>query len=252
MLLNLGCMWANAQRPPDRGFGGMTIIELPTERELLLALTKLSKEDKKLVSPDESDKTEYRSFLKLPDTSIIKLLNASCTQIGIVELPLACASGIPGFGSYYSFRTARHLYPGLSDIRLEGNKFVVQGFLAQGIIVPLEKTEIENVTLTTEGMRYLAGFVPAETASEAEKQALGFQKGLQTGNHTYYREANVVLNAVYGMRTIAYRSKAKTVSLDSRRDITIAFKVIRKDENGNVILVWRKLRDEAAPRLRSE
>jgi len=215
-----------------------------------LSFFKLSRDDKQLIAPSDADKREHTKVLRLPDSGIVKLLDISCQKVGAVKLDDACNNSIPGFGSYYSFRNERHLFPLMSDIQLFKGWFVSAGFLTQGIIVSLGETDFEKISLASTGVNFLSQFLPADTADGADKQRRLIEEGIVKDGFKYNRAIPVKENSIYAMRSIAYRSKAKT--LDKRDDTIVVFKVIRKDSKGNVTLIWRKLKSITAPEIKTE
>ncbi|HEX8264396.1 MAG TPA: hypothetical protein VF596_03155 [Pyrinomonadaceae bacterium] len=215
-----------------------------------LSFFKLSNEDKQLTAPSEEDKKKIADFSRLSNVEIVKLLNISCLKAGQVKLDNACKNSIPGFGSYYSFRDRRYLYPSMSDLQLSKDWFVTAGFLTQGIIVSLGEVDFENISLISPGVNFLNQFTPAESPDEADKQRKQIEDGIKKDEFSYNRIAQVKVNNVYAMRSIAYRSKAKT--LDKREDTILVFKVISRDIEGNVTLIWRKLKSKTAPKIKTE
>lgn len=217
-----------------------------------LPIYKLSKADKLLIAPDAALKSAYAEFLRLPDTEITKILNVSCFEIGDVKLSNGCKSGIPGYGSFYSFNHKRHLSWESSNIHLDKDQFVTTGFSTLGIIVSLGEVEIEKLSLQSDGVKFLADFVPAEIKSEAEKQVEKIKNGIKAGSYVYKQAEKVKESTVYAMRSVAYRSKVRAASFNARKDIIVTFKVIRREENGNVVLIWRQLQTKDASELREK
>lgn len=123
----------------EKIFKRLKNVQIEEIGEIDLSSFKLSKKDKQMIEPSKTDVALYSSSLRLPETKIIKIINVSCMEYGVVELGEACKSGILGFGNYYSFRQKQHLFPTLSDIRLYKDWVVSSGFLTQGIIVSLGK-----------------------------------------------------------------------------------------------------------------
>ncbi len=217
-----------------------------------LSVFRLSKKDLQLIAPHETDKSQYADFLRLPDTEITKILNVSCFGVGDIELSAGCKSGIPGYGKFYSFNHKRHLPSKLSNIQLVKDWFAATGFLTQGLIVSLGEIDIRDVSLHSQGVRFLSAFVPAETSTGAEKQAEKIKIGIEAENYIYKQAEKIKENNVYAMRSISYRSKIKTASFDKRTDIIVVFKVIRIEKDGSVVLIWRKLQSKDAPKIVEE
>lgn len=225
-------------------------VEPKTEREIFRGT--LSKNAKKLIEPDPSIRKQYAAFLKKPDTGIVKLLDVICSGIGVVEFPKACDAGIPGNGGHYSLREREYFYPGLSDAILKDGRLYTSGFLVQGLIVSLGEVPIEELSLTSKGIHHLSAFVPAESSQQAHTQRLQLESGLRMGEHVYYRSVQLKKDHSYAIRLIAYRSRAKTLSVDSRVDMIAVLKVVAIDPDGSVTFVWRQLQKRDAPNLRDQ
>lgn len=214
---------------------------------------KLSKEDREIITPSDTDKNKYRQILDLPKTRMIKLLDSQCFRIvendKPVELSKECKTAIPGFGAFYSFRAEQHSYRAYSDIQFFKDWFISSGLLTQGIIVSLGETDFEKVSLSSNGVKFLTEFIPAETAVEADKQKSTIENGIEKGKFYYNRAVEVKENGVYAMRSVAYRSKIK-MGDDKRKDVIIVFKVIRKSPDGNITLIWRELQNKEAPEIK--
>jgi hypothetical protein len=234
------------RRQTNEDFNRTKVIEV---EPINLPVFKLSKEDQQLIAPAEADKSRYADFLRLPDTEITKILNASCLEIGDVELSAGCKSGIPGYGRFYSFNHKRHLPSKLSNIQLVKGWFAATGFLTQGIIVSLGEVDIREISLQSEGVKFLAAFVPAETSSGAEKQAEKIKSGIEAFSFVYKQAEKVKENTVYAIRSISYRSKIKTASFDKRTDIIVIFKVLSREKDGSVVIIWRRLQSKDAPKI---
>lgn len=228
------------------------LLRVSSEAEREMMRVKLSKEGKKLITPDLSLRTEYATFLKQPNAEIVKLLDVSCEGIEVAELPDPCKVGIPGFGSHYSLRRSNHFHKGLSDVRLRNGRLHTHGFLIQGLFVSLGDVPVEELSLTSKGISNLTRFIPDDLSVQAEAQLVQLDKGLSIGDYIYYRSIQLQKDHSYGIRLIAYKSKAKTLTVDPRVDLIAIFRVVAIEPDGSVTFVWRQLERRDAPKLRDQ
>ena len=191
----------------------------------------LKEKELAFISPTATDRLPYNSFLQLPDTGIIRLM------------PREKFDGVlfsRGGAAYYSFARRTHLYDFGSDLSLEQDAFKV-GFAGAdfGFITSLGDLPIESVLAETPGIPYLMAYSPPMTEAEARAEYQRSGTGFQAGNFTYRRFAAAAVNTTYAVRAVGYGSS----------DCLIAFRVLRKDTDGSLILVWKRLKWFATPRL---
>src|SRR4029079_14604383 len=83
--------------------------------------------------------------------------------------------------------------------------------------------------------------------------------GIESDGYKYSKEVNTKVGEVYLLRVVAYRLQRKFLEQISdeevnsenlkfvilnqakREDITIAFRIIRADVNGNLTIIWKEL-----------
>lgn len=248
----------------------------------------LSNQAKKYLAPVGGLQNQYESFLKLPDTGMIKLLPAkACAGVDknnkkekkfskiIEQCPYIF---IPGNGKYFSFRQKDYSDYALADIGFKDNWIFSLGSLNQGILVALGDTAIENLSLTAKGIDYLAEFNPSPDAEGAAKDHQQFEDGLKNGDFNYQKIVEVEKNKTYAVRVIAYNPYypapdadeiEKTVSKsnksaknkgarptriyplekDLRQDVIVAFRIVEKEADGSIVLLWKELSRKQAPDL---
>lgn len=183
------------------------------------------------ISPTVEDKTAYPVFLRQPDTGMIRLM------------PREDFDGVlysRGGGAYYSFARLTHLYDFGSDLGLERGSFRV-GFAGAdfGFLVPLGDLAIENLTVDSPGVQYLATYTPPTTEADARTEYQRSGTGFQVGNFSYRSSVPALVNQTYAVRAVGYSSS----------DCLIVFRVLRKDTDGSLILLWKRLRWFPTPRL---
>lgn len=245
----------------------------PTIRELLMdvpantqkAITdqyrKPNKEELETLKVSLADKEKYAAFLRQSETGLIKLAAdfkcADNTKI-LVATPDCLKYTMPGAGSSYSFRTENYRIQRLADLTFTNEGFEVTGALTHGIIVRIGDVPLEKVDLQTKGVKYLADFKPTVDYAEAQKIAGELVKGVMHDGFLYRRGLNANDNTTYVLRVVAYNGKLNRAvqgitynefDFDKRDDVIAAFRIVSRDADGGVTILWKKLAEKNAPRL---
>ncbi|MFZ1701716.1 MAG: hypothetical protein WBO10_12665 [Pyrinomonadaceae bacterium] len=216
----------------------------------------LSAEDSQAIFILPVDITAYEDFLREPKTGIVRLQRSDvCPQKTIVLRGADnCPNAIRGKATAFSFRTGRYRDTNLADIVFNGDKIAKSGTLTIGILSDLGDTDIDSLSMTSEGVRQLSDFTPASVESEIDRQYAVLQRGAVIGNHVYGPDVAPVVGNTYVMRSVAYRGKIGNEGKgfnplldDERVDVTVAFKVIRKLSDGSIVMVWKELARRDSP-----
>jgi hypothetical protein len=97
---------------------------------------------------------------------------------------------------------------------------------------------------------------PHEQGVEAQKQFIQTMRGIKVGNYEYKKALPMIENATYALRVVAYKGSVfrsfrgyrfDVLFGDKRIDLTIAFRVVRKDTDGSATLVWKEIERREAP-----
>jgi len=204
----------------------------------------LAPAQKKLLDPAPEDLARFKEILRQPDTGIIRLIPFT------YEFPaMTVAAGpnsrnavpIIGGGAFYSFMKNTHVQSRWSDIQLRDNH-LLSGFSggALGLMVQIGDTPIESVTAKSPGVDFLVNMVPPTTYQEATDQSKRNSEGFIVNSLTYRSFLSVAVDVTYALRSITYE----------RSDMVIAFRIIRRDEDGSVTLLWKNLQKLQGPRLK--
>lgn len=223
---------------------------------------KPSKEQRQRLQPQAEDAARYAQILAQPRTGIFRLLPDSGCEANplVIRADENCLNRIPD-SSFFSFRENEHTQEILSDIRLKNGYLISDGILSQAILVNLGDVRLESVTTATKGLNFLNEYAPQIANREAHKQFLQMANGVESGGFTYRKTAPVVENSTYALRIIAYKGNIfKTfrgfhfdlLAGDKRIDQTLTFRVVRKEPDGGVTIVWRELARREAPRIKFE
>lgn len=223
---------------------------------------KPTKEQKKLLQPRNEDLLAYARLLEQENAGIFRLLpDLGCEENSLViRADETCLNAVPE-SSFYSFREKEYAPELLADIRLKNNHLISDGLLAQGIIVQLGDVALENVSVNSDGMKFINEYVPQTMNKEAHKQFLQMIHGVKAGKYVYRRIVPAIENITYALRTIAYKGsiyrtfrgfRFNLLDGDKRIDQTLAFRIVRREKDGALTLVWKELERREAPRLKFE
>ena len=199
------------------------------EKEIGSLYEEIREKEKEFISVDPGDKTRYAEFLKRSDTGIFRLLPREKYDGKL---------SIRGGGAYYSFTRLTHDYGYGSDIELsQGNFSAGSARLNFGFLVILDDIPLDSVTLDHPGLKFLLSFVPASVEPEIREQQRRSGNGVHADGFTYKSSAAALVNTTYALRSIDY----------SGADILVAFRAVRRDADGSMILIWKKLKSFQSP-----
>ena len=199
--------------------------------------------EKKLLAASFEDQQRFSSFLRLPDTGVIRMYPLGRRRVVTVT---DLASGRrPGFGAYaslYSFSKEKHgnglhgyVDPrlGWAELRLFNGRFIT-GFTGEslGVLVALGDVPLESVTPETYGVTGLTNITPPADYFEAATLSRRNRAGFALEAFRYGSALPVAENVTYVLRSTSNR----------RADLLVAFRVVRLEDGGGVTLLWRKLR----------
>ena len=229
-----------------------------------------------LRAPYPEDLAKYKEFLKQPKTGLFRLFpDFGCESKNLVRVNNDCANAV-SFSSAYSFRQKDYVgsigernYDDANflDIRLKDGNLIADGFLSQEILVSLGDVPLEGVSPASRGIKFLADFKPETTIQAAKKQFKQIASVVETNGLRYGKTARADSNTTYAARIIAYRNGGKKIDAfspprltederrfwnlqkDKRMDLTIAFRIVRKDADGNATILWKELARQDAPKL---
>jgi hypothetical protein len=247
-------------RANGSGFSGERVRPLtPKEKKALEALK----------APVPEDAALYSEFLKLEGTGIVRLFPGSvCDSKYIVRADANCTNLLPSIASHL-FRKS-----GITaDIVFRDGLLIADGFFANSIMTSLGNVPLDRVSLTTGGMQYLTDHVPAGEFDLVKQQYVEIVRGVTADGRLYTNRLAPVPETTYAVRIIAFRngnnipkrlrwyranlpfwayqgqSVWTQMDKDVRADITVGFRVIKKDEDGSITLVWKELARKESPKI---
>lgn len=223
---------------------------------------KATKEELKTVEPSPELFKKFAEFLRQPATGLTKLINdAGCAEnTKIVVATNDCLKyTMPGAGNSYSFRVKSYRIPRLADLIFTNNSFQASGIFLHGIIVNIGDVPLEKVGLETAGMKFLTDFRPEPDYEKGKIIDQNLVRGIQQNNFLYRRGLYAVENTTFVLRSIAYAGKYfRSVNgitydefdFDKRKDVIVAFRIVEKDREGNVTILWKELQRKDSPVLK--
>ena len=192
---------------------------------------KISAKEKEFLGVTESEKEKYAEFLQQPNTGLIRILPHEKFNEKL---------NTRGGGAYYSFTRLTHSYDYGSDISFEqGSLSVVFAGANFGFLRSLGNMSLDELTLDHTEIHYLANFVPPTKLVEARKYQRQSMKGIQVGEAMYRGSLEAKPQTTYVLRSINYDAT----------DVLVAFHVIKKDEDGSLLIRWKKLKTFEIPKL---
>ena len=207
-----------------------------TDRARLLAeietlRNQLKSREQEFLSPTAEDKAAFAKYLTSSDTGLIRLLPRAQSE---AQSKLS----IRGGGAYYSFTGLTHEYGYGSDIEFQNGVFSV-GFAGAdyGFLATLGDVPLESISPDTLGVQLLSNLKSPVRMSEARAQQRLSSEGFEQDGIVYKRMAGAVVGNTYVVRS---------VNID-RSDVLVGFRVVRKDEDGSLILLWKMLKQYPAP-----
>lgn len=189
-----------------------------------------------LLAPAAQDLLNYEVFLRERETGLIRLMPRESYDWETYHAKKQLA--IRGGGAYYSFANLTHAYGYGNDLALERNVLSV-GFAGKdyGMLTNLGDRSLEEMTLDNPGTRFISQYKPAGREEVARSEFRRFQAGVMIDGALYRSRLPLQLGATYLLRSIVYRES----------DVLVAFRTVRKDPDGSVIIAWKLLKKYRVP-----
>jgi hypothetical protein len=189
--------------------------------------------EKKFLAPSEEDVATYSEFLQQPDTGLARLLPRE-------TFDNKNSLTIRGGGAYYSFTRRTHEYGWGTQIGLEQDTFGVTFAGADyGMLTRVGDVPLSAITLEHPAAKFLASYDPVIEEPLARSEYTRFANGVKVGDTLYKTHQPAIVNNSYVLRGIHY----------SDSDVLVAFRVVRKDSDDSVIILWKLLKKYPKPVL---
>lgn|SRR5262249_43747888 len=184
-----------------------------------------------LLAVSDQDKAAYSEFLSQRDTGICRLMPRE-TYDGTLL--------IRGGGAYYSFTHPSSEFGSDSQIGLERGQFATGLIGANyGYITDLGDVPIDGITIEYPAAKDLAGLVTPSVEPDVRVEQRRSGEGLKLGSHVYKSRSGASAEHTYVLRCVSY----------DRSDTLLALRVVRQDDDGSLILIWKILNRFATPQL---
>lgn len=231
---------------------------------------KLSAEDKqrvlKLRKVDPADIEKYKTLLKQEDAGIFKIFpNLGCQSKNVLRIDGECAKFVP-LSSSFNFRGNSYGDEVYHDIHFQTERIICNSFFSQGVFVTIGDEPIETLDVSHPALSYLASIQPDTDPKSAKEHARAFRTGVDANGYKFTDSFAPQENATYALRMMAYRlsNSLKPISdettmtemmfhslaFDKRDDVVIVFRILRRDENSGLTIVWRELSRSDAGKIK--
>ncbi len=218
------------------------IKEIGTSHRRLDRWEPVGKGQRKLVAPSDEDARRFEAFLRGKETGLVRLFpyrdqKDEGLTVSAATGPLAT---VWGGGGFYSFTHRTHVSRQWTEILLTESGFTADVSRDSiGIIANLGSAPLESLTPESPGVATLARYAPERDRTAAGREAGRIRVGFRDGTFEYAAARAVEPGATYVLRSILY----------DRADSLVAFRVVRRADDGSVTLLWRRLRAYDTPRL---
>ena len=258
----LNAMSTSGAFEPPQQVDPMVLRQYIVQRYALPMYRKPSEKELRNVLPRAAIVDLYATFLKEPDTGIVRLVtDAGCAENSkVVNASERCLKySFPGAGNSFSFRTESYRIRHLADVTLSSGIFWVTGMLMHAIMVDLGEGELRDVTLASPKLKFLNDFQPDTNFDAALITDNELIKGVERDGLVFRRNLPVRNGHVYILRSIAYQGRLmrsvkgadyNELDFDKRRDVVTTFKVVDMEPDGTVTIVWKKLRSVPSPKMK--
>lgn len=230
-------------------------------QEISALYRKSTKEELKQLAVNDEDRNKYAVFLKNNEAGLFKLIpDLDCSQNAkvIVATPDCLKYSMPGNGASYSFRVKDYRISHLADIAFGNDSFQITGQMLQGILVEIGDISLEKAETQLPKLSYLMNFHPASTVEQLIQENKKLQTGIVQDGFVYGNTVKAVDNKTYVLRSIAYDTNLyrsvngityDEMKFDKRQDVTVAFRIIRREENKSVVILWKELDRKKSPKI---
>lgn len=149
------------------------------------------------------------------------------------------------------------------NIHFINDNFIVQNNYTRGIISDIGDVDLNSINLASKELEFLNNFKQGDTLAKIKEQSDALKNGVNFNNFIYSNTTPVKLNSTYVLRSIDYAAAnmmslrrlpignqaniKKVFVVDKRADLMIAFKVVGRENDGSIIILWKELKAGALP-----
>lgn len=218
----------------------------------------ITKQDSKAIAIHPDDSAAYKDFLQKKNKGIVRLHDAQqCDpHTGVITASSDCPNNILSKATAFSFRQSLyHLYD-LADISLRDKCFFIAGRFTISILADLGEAEMDKFTLESKEIKPLIEYTPPDEVELIRDHQSKFKNGLKLNSIVYSGLSAAQLNHTYVLRVIAFDSWERQLAFlnenNSRKDLTVLFRPIRKHGDDSLTLIWQELQSKDSPKIKSE
>src|SRR5262249_48750276 len=203
--------------------------QLPRQIEALR--NEIKQKEALFLAPSDQDKATYAEFLTQRDTGICRLMPRGDYEDKLL---------IRGGGAYYSFTQLSNSYDSDAQIQLERGQ-ISTGFAGAdyGYLTDLGDVPIDTLNAEYPAVMELAALLTPSAEPDGRTQARKSGEGVRAGNHVFKSRTGASVTHTYLLRSISY----------DRSDTLVALRVVRQDDDGSLILIWKILNRFPTPQL---
>jgi hypothetical protein len=224
--------------------------------------SQLSGREKRLLAPHPDERLKYEAFLRGPGTGLFRLIALSGPTVSAGAQASSPVIPIRGGGSFYSFSKRRHEADEWAQVRLREGllqtgvtlqervvpfgggetttiRFIPDGLTAFGALGALPLAE---VGVQTPGVGFLDRLAPPTEHAELDGLARRLAAGVRDGEFFYAASLPVKTDVTFALRSVLYK----------QADVLVAFRVVRRDEDGSLHVLWKQLKSYPAPSLKGK
>jgi len=152
------------------------------------------------------------------------------------------------------------------DIHYQSQRIVSDSFFSQGVFAIVGDEPIEAIDLSHPAVQYLVSIPADSDPKSATAHARAYKTGVEANGYKFTDNFTPQENATYAMRMIAYRlsNSLKPISdetttiekmfhslaFDKRDDVVVLFRILGRDENAGLTIVWKELSRADAPKIK--
>jgi hypothetical protein len=208
-------------------------------KDIAAKRAQLQQLEDQFLAPSEEDRAACKELLSQPDTGLIRLLPRDIYESEVYKKNRKTLT-IRGGGAYYSFARLTHEYGYGSDLSLDSGYLSV-GFAGAdyGLLTELGDVSLNELTSDHPSARSLADYAAAKNEPDARAEHRQVQAGRIMDGITYKTRVPVKIGTTFLLRSINYDDT----------DVLVAFRTMRKDTDGSLIIAWKLLKRFPKPKL---
>jgi hypothetical protein len=197
-----------------------------------------------MLRPTAVERATYAQFLKQPHSGLVRLLPEKDKVVSVERLGKEGSTVylFSGGGAYYSFTKLDHWADAWADLKLKnGNLEVAFRPDVLGAITMLGDVPIESLTSDSLGVSILAKYARPVERMRAMSEYERFKGGVTLAGYELQTQVPIHENKTYALRSIAY----------GRSDLLVGVRVVKQNEDGSVLLLWKRLHKFSVPKLKA-